>query len=241
MDTRVAGIPITPRSGKAVEICALWYNFLQTILFLAQTVSYEDAFLEEAEKLAKLCGTSMQKFWNADLQCLYDVIEPGSNSNQVPNASIRPNQLFAVSLPHRAFAVQQEKAILATIEAELLTPQGIRSLAPTDPGYQGVYGCGFSHADQYHRDLSYHNGTAWPWLLGAYCDALVNVYGLLPETTGRIGLILQPLLAHLVDETMLGSIAEIFDGSRPHLPRGCTAHALAVAETMRWLNWQLRR
>jgi glycogen debranching enzyme len=136
--------------------------------------------------------------------------------------------------------VQQEKSILIAIESELLTPQGIRSLAPGDPAYQGIFGCGFAHADQYHRDLSYHNGMAWPWLIGAYCDAIINVFGAIPETAGRVGLVLQPLLAHLVDEACLGSISEIFDGNRPHLPRGAYAHALAVAETARWLNWQLR-
>jgi 4-alpha-glucanotransferase len=241
MDTRVAGIPITPRSGKAVEICALWYNFIKTALFFAQSVSLKDPFIEELQHLSELCGGSMQKFWNADLQCLFDVIEPGPNHHGMPVQTVRPNQIFAVSLPHRAFSIQQEKAILVAVEAELLTPQGMRSLAPTDPGYQGAFGCGFSHADQYHRDLSYHNGMGWPWLLGAYCDALVNVYGVLPETTSRIALILQPLTAHMIDEAGLGSISEIFDGSRPHLPRGCFAHALAMAETMRWLNWQLRR
>lgn len=241
MDTTVAGYPITPRSGKAVEICALWYNFLRTILYLSENLEFSDPLLEEIKRLSDLCGTSMQKFWNADLQCLFDVIEPGGNSNLMPNQSIRPNQLFAVSLPFRAFSTQQEKAILIAVEAELLTPQGLRSLAATDPAYQGVFGCGFSHADQYHRDLSYHNGTAWPWLLGAYCDAIVNVFGLLPETTSRVGLVLQPLVSHLIEEAGLGTIAEIFDGSRPHLPRGCFAHALAVAETMRWLNWQIRR
>jgi len=241
MDTAVAGIPITPRSGKAVEMSALWYNFLHTIISLASTVSLKDPYIKDLEHLAGLCKTSMQKFWNPDALCLYDVIERGNSHSQAPDASIRPNQIFAVSLPYRAFTSQQEKSILLVIESSLLTPQGLRTLDPNDPGYQGTYGCGFSHADQYHRDLSYHNGTAWPWLLGAYCDALVNVFGLLPDTTSRIGLVLQPLLSHLNEEGFLGSIVEIFDGSGPHLARGCGAHALAVAEAMRWLNWQSRR
>lgn len=241
MDAEVANIPITPRSGKAVEICALWYNFLETVLDLAAIAAVEDPLLEQIKSISASCKSSMQKFWNSDTLCLNDVIEPNGNVNAPPNAAIRPNQLVAIALPHRAFQPQQEKQILTVAEAQLLTPQGLRTLAPNDPGYQGIFGCGFSHADQYHRDLSYHNGTAWPWLLGMYCDAILNVYGSTPETTSRIGLILQPLLTHLNDEACLGSISEIFDGNRPHLPRGCLAHALAVSETMRWLNWQIRR
>jgi predicted glycogen debranching enzyme len=241
MDTRVAGIPITPRSGKPVEICALWYNFLETVLFLASAVAFEDPLLQELQPLSKLCAASMQKFWNEDKQCLYDVIEAGMGSQSQPVQAVRPNQIFAVSLPYRALTNQQEKFILRDIEAELVTPQGLRSLAPDDPGYQSIFGCGFAHADQYHRDLSYHNGMAWPWLLGAYCDAILNVFGADADTSSRIGLILQPLLAHLTDEACLGSISEIFDGSRPHLPRGAYASALAVAESTRWLNWHIRR
>jgi glycogen debranching enzyme len=127
------------------------------------------------------------------------------------------------------------------VESELLTSMGVRTLSTTDPAYQSIYGCGFAHADQYHRDLSYHQGMAWPWLLGAYCDALINVFGLLPETTARINLVMQPLLSHLVEEAGLGTVSEIFDGSRPHLPRGSIAQAWSVAEVMRFLCWQNRR
>lgn len=241
MDTKVADYPITPRSGKAVELCALWYNFLETIIFFARSTNGGEADLSELEKFATLARQSMQKFWNADRQCLYDVIEPGFGSSNLPEQSIRPNQLIAVSLPYRALTTAQEKSVLVAIEAELLTPMGIRTVSATDPAYQGTYGCGFSHADQYHRDLSYHQGMAWPWLLGAYCDALINVFGLLPETTARINLVMQPLSMHVVEEAGLGSISEIFDGSRPHLPRGCIAQAWSVAEAMRFLSWQNRR
>ena len=96
-------------------------------------------------------------------------------------------------------------------------------------------------ADSYHRDLSYHQGTAWTWLTGSYIEALVNVYGPGPETVGRVKLLLQPLTAHLLEEGCLGQMAEIFDGSRPHLARGCPAHAAATAACMRWLGWQIRQ
>lgn len=241
MDTRVADYPITPRSGKAVELCALWYNFLETIIFFSRSTNDSDSDVAQLEKYATLARQSMQKFWNADRQCLFDVIEPGFGSSNLPDESIRPNQLLAVSLPYRALTTAQEKSVLIAIESELLTPMGVRTLASTDLAYQSTYGCGFAHADQYHRDLSYHQGMAWPWLLGAYCDALINVFGLLPETTARINLVMGPLLSHLIEEAGLGSISEIFDGSRPHLPRGCIAQAWSVAEAMRFLSWQNRR
>ena len=241
MDASVADIPITPRSGKTVELCSLWYNYLESILFLAKTTAVEHESLSHLQALSDLGKQSMQRFWNKEELALFDIIESANVAGRAPDATVRPNQLFAIALPFRALHPDQEKAVLAKIEAELLTPMGIRSLGPTDPGYQGMFGCGFAHADQYHRDLSYHQGTVWPWLLGFYCDALVNVYGLTPETTTRISLIIQPLLEHMMDEGCLGSISELFDGSRPHLARGATASAWSVAEMMRWYSWQTRR
>jgi glycogen debranching enzyme len=144
-------------------------------------------------------------------------------------------------MPYRAFDARQEKMILTAVEVELFTPLGLRTLSPDDPSYQGIFGCGLAHADQYHRDLSYHQGTAWAWLLGPYCDALVNVLGASAETRTRISLILQPLLTHLIEDACLGSIAEIFDGASPQIPRGAVASAWSVAELMRWHSWQLRR
>lgn len=232
MDALVANFPITPRAGKAVDICALWYNLLETLCFFAQETG-ED--ISPFGNLAALTQKSMQKFWNDERQCLYDVIEPGHRSSDKPDGAVRPNQILAVSLPFRAFTKIQEKAILTLMDTELLTPIGLRSLSPTDPSYQGRYGCGFSRADQYHRDLSCHQGTAWPWLIGAYCDALLNVHGPLPESSAKIRILLQPLLNHLTDEGCVGSISEIFDGNSPHTPRGCFAHATAVAEVMRTL------
>jgi glycogen debranching enzyme len=190
---------------------------------------------------------SMQKFWQPELKCLFDVIARenffarGHGAKvEVVDTSLRPNQLIAVAMPFRAFTTEQEKQILATVESVLVTPMGVRSLSPDDSQYQGSYGCGFQHADRYHRDLSYHQGTAWPWLIGTYIEALINVYGSQPETTSRVKLLLQPLTAHVMEEGCLGSMAEIFDGSRPHLAKGCPAHAAAVAACMRWVAWQLR-
>lgn len=236
MDAKVADTPITHRAGKAMEICALWYNFLETILALAHSFDYDDERISELQALSRLCRVHMQKFWHAEKHCLYDVIEPSFGNRTGPDRSVRPNQIIAVALPFRAFEKEQEKSIIQIVEAELFTPMGLRTLATSDPAYQSTYGCGFAHADQYHRDLSYHQGTAWPWLFGPYPDALVNVYGLTAETATKIALIIQPLIGHMMEEGCLGSIGEIFDGSRPHLPHGAIAYAPSVAAAMRWYN-----
>jgi len=247
MDSTVEDIPITPRSGKAVELNALWYNFLETILYLAEEAGQTLSNRDQIVKMASQAKISMQKFWNSDMNCLYDVIDRESHSRDHGartggvDASLRPNQILAVSMPFRAFNPEQEKAILTTVESALVTPVGVRTLSPDDAQYQGSYGCGFQHADRYHRDLSYHQGTAWTWLTGSYIEALVNVYGSSAETVGRVKLLLQPLTAHLLEEGCLGSMAEIFDGSRPHLARGCPAHAAATAACMRWLGWLIRQ
>lgn len=284
MDSRVEEIPITPRAGKACELNALWYNFLETCKELAAELAGEELVtsgkaktsaaaslnsrsvktfgdaaresarylndthylndLAEMSTLSNQVAVSMAKFWNSDLSCLYDVIEKPTASGERSrkrDESIRPNQLYAVALPHRAFTRDQEKSILHAIESQLVTPMGLRTLSPQDPQYQSMYGCGFEHADQYHRDLSYHQGTVWTHLMSTYIEALINVYGPLPETVNRVRLLLSPLLEHLTEEALLGSISEIFDGASPHLPRGCPASAQAVAACMRWQNWLLKQ
>jgi predicted glycogen debranching enzyme len=244
MDAKIAEIPITPRAGKAVELNALWYSFLETLLFLSKETEFEFVEKEEVKTVVKNCKTAMERFWNAEKSCLYDVIEartPTGVRNKGFDDTLRPNQLMAVSMPFRALTTAQEKAIVLAVENELLIPMGVRTLSAEDPQYQSAYGCGFQHADQYHRDLSYHQGTAWTWLLGTYAEAIINIYGATPETVARVKLILQPLLSHLTEEACLGSISELFDGSRPHLPRGTIASACAVAECMRWQGWQLRQ
>jgi len=239
MCTKVEGLPITPRSGKPVEINALWYNFLETIAFFAESVTHDDA--DRMKKLAEQAKKSMAKFWNEERKCLYDVIDSGVAASRRKDDSVRCNQLIAVSLPYRAFTPEQDKLILRVVEEELLTPMGVRTLAPSDPSYQGVFGCGLAHPDAYHRDLSRHQGTAYPWFIGQYCDALLNVYGPLPETVNRVRLVWQPLFDHMLTEDCQDSISEMFDGDRPQLPRGCPCSAYAVAEGMRWLRWVLKQ
>lgn len=280
MDTKVEGIPITPRPGKAVELCALWFNLLETIAMLAEKLGVTHESLPMLKEVAARARVSMQKFWNDERGCLHDVIEYGvtdllgtgdrnceeeawnersgrresgwheAGSHTVRGGdavavhqplknddSVRCNQLLAVSLPFRALSPEQEKSILRVVEGELLISMGIRTLSSADPSYQGVFGCGFPHPDQYHRDLCKHQGTSWPWLFGQYCDALLNVWGSNPETLARIRLLLQPLWDHFVEEDCLGSMSEMFDGDRPHIPRGCPVYSLSVAEAMRWMRW----
>jgi len=241
MDAKVAESPITPRAGKPVEICALWYNFLQSLLHLAQATDYVNDTAPELQALADLCKNSMQKFWNNDMLCLYDVLEPEYGLHKDKDASFRPNQILAVSLPFRTLEARQEKMVFSAVEAELFTPLGLRTVSPEDQSYQGRYGCGFAHADQYHRDISYHQGTAWPWLIGPYLDALVNVYGNGHETKTRVSQILQPLLTHMQQDAGLGTISEIFDGDEPQQARGAFAEAWSVAEVLRWQQWLLKR
>ena len=248
MDARVAEIPITPRPGKAVELNALWFNFLNTILAFAQdqdlNLSLPSSLEKSLKEAIETVQASMQRFWNEENSCLYDVIDmpPGvADKGPKKDSSVRPNQLLAVALPFRALSREQEKSILHAVESQLVTPMGLRTLSPEDGQYQASYGCGFDHADQYHRDLSYHQGTVWPWLLGIYMEALLNDYGPLPETVSRIRILLSPMLEHLTQEALLGGVSEIFDGNRPHLPRGCPNQAQAVAECMRWQNWLLKQ
>ena len=237
MDAKVEGIPITPRPGKAVEMCSLWFNFLETIRYFKDKFELDAPGLEGLMEVSDLARASMSKFWNEDRNCLYDVIETGVVPTGKNDDSVRCNQLLAISLPFRALDKDKERMVLSVVESELLTPMGIRSLEPSDPSYQGVFGCGLAHPDQYHRDLSRHQGTAWPWLLGQYCDALINVFGRSPETVNRVKVAIRPMFDHFMEEDCLGSLSEMFDGNRPHIPRGCPVYSLSVAEAMRWHRW----
>jgi glycogen debranching enzyme len=147
--------------------------------------------------------------------------------------SIRPNQIFAVSLPFKVVSPEQAAGILAVVEENLLTDFGLRTLAPRDPAYKGVYGDSPESADQYHRDLTYHQGTAWPFLLGHWVDARVAVHGQQRSNFELISERLLPLIQHMNEEACIGSISEIFDGDEPHRPMGCVAQAWSVAEMTR--------
>jgi glycogen debranching enzyme len=163
-----------------------------------------------------------QTFWNEHDGCLYDVV---SESGRDP--ALRPNQIFAVSLPHPLLAGDKALRVVDVVEWELLTPYGLRTLSPRDPAYKGHYS-----GDRYSRDGAYHQGTVWPWLLGPFLTAYVKVHGATEQVRHRADQFLNPLRAQLW-QAGLGQISEVFDGDPPHHPGGCIAQAWSVAEVLR--------
>jgi glycogen debranching enzyme len=164
-------------------------------------------------------------FWNAQENCLYDVVE------ESPDASIRPNQIFAVSLPHSMLSQDRAQAVVKKVQRELLTPIGLRTLAPGDPKYIGRYG-----GDQRSRDGAYHQGTVWPWLLGPFIRAYLKVNSNSPAAREQARHWLGPIQQQLT-QTGLGTTPEIFDGDPPHRAAGCIAQAWSVAEVLRaWVE-----
>jgi predicted glycogen debranching enzyme len=209
MDAIVDGRVVTPRRGKAVEVNALWVNALQIVAELTA----DDALMQRAVAVR---NTFERAFWNEGAGCCYDV---------VGDASIRPNQIIALSLPFPLFDDARAESILDVIDEKLLTPVGLRTLAPDDPRY-----CPRLVGPQRERDEAYHQGTVWPWLLGPYIAAAVRVRGERGRETARQ--LLANMRAHL-GEAGLGTISECFDGDAPHTPRGCIAQAWSVAEVLR--------
>jgi predicted glycogen debranching enzyme len=216
MDAKVGDWVVTPRIGKPVEINALWYNALRT---MAQFATHLGQSAREYETIASTILSSFQRFWNAEKGCCYDVIDgPDGNS-----ADLRPNQLFAVSLPESPLEPLQQRSIVDICGRQLLTSYGLRSLSLDHPNYQGQYG-----GDQVQRDGAYHQGTVWGWLLGPFVLAHLRVYG--DRTQARK--FLSPMADHLVNYGV-GSLSEIFEGDAPMNPCGCIAQAWTVAEVLR--------
>ena len=216
MDAKVGEWVVTPRRGKPVEIQALWYNALCIVEGLAQRLGDERG-RKRYGSMAGLAKWSFNRlFWNEKKGCLYDVVNGGS-----PDASVRPNQLFAVSLPYSMLSPERAKSVVEKVQEHLLTPYGLRSLAPSDPQYRGRY-----TGDPSSRDGAYHQGTVWPWLLGAFITAYIKVHGGSDAARGQAAEWLAPLRDHLADAG-LGHISEIFDGDPPHRPCGCMAQAPA--------------
>ncbi len=220
MDARIWGRAVTPRDGKAVEINALWYNALKTAELLSEKLG-EDA--STYGRLAQGVRESFNAFWNPDKKCLYDVIDKMGK-----DASVRPNQIFAVSLPFRILKKGKEKRIVSRVREDLLTPYGLRSLSPRESGYVGVY-----MGDQARRDLAYHQGTVWSWLLGPYVTAFLRTEGYSRDGRRKAEELLKPLLGEHIRKAGLGTISEIFDGDAPHTPRGCISQAWSVGELLR--------
>jgi predicted glycogen debranching enzyme len=230
MDAKCGNYVVTPRSGKAVEISALWYNFVLTLGYLkgevgsatADGASPESAFGQKAKE-------GFAKFWDEKRGYLADVVREDGSVDE----SIRPNQLFAASLSYPIVSVEQARSILAVVESKLLTPMGLRTLSPDHPDYKGRYGLGKDSANQYDRDITYHQGTVWPWLLGPWINARLYAFGQNAENFAVIREHLKPILAHIEQEACVGSVSEIFDGDAPHKACGCIAQAWSVAELLR--------
>jgi len=222
MDAKVGDWVVTPRRGKPVEIQALWYNALCIMEDLANRFGNEAA-QKRYRHMATVARWSFNRlFWNEKLGCLYDVVNGGP-----PDPSIRPNQIFAVSLHHSMLPQDRARSVAAKVEEHLLTPFGLRTLAPSDPQYRGHYTGGPKE-----RDGAYHQGTVWSWLLGPFITAYIKVNGGSEEARRRAQAWLSPLESHLA-EAGLGHISEIFEGDTPHRPCGCIAQAWSVAEILR--------
>ena len=220
MDAKVNGWVVTPRTGKAVEVQALWYNALCIYENLLKLNGELNKAKETGQKAAKAKASFLQQFWNSDNDCLYDVID-----GNFKDATLRPNQLFAISLPYPLIQEEQAIAVIKIVKEKLLTPVGLRSLSPGDEKYIGAYG-----GDVLHRDAAYHQGTVWSWLLGAYVDAVMKTNKAGAREEARQ--VIENFRYHL-KEGCIGSVSEIFDGDAPHHPRGCIAQAWGVAEILR--------
>lgn len=224
MDAKVGDWVVTPRRGKPVEIQALWYNALRIMEDLARTFGDEPG-QKRYGNMATLASWSFNRqFWNEQAGCLYDV-----TNGAPPDASIRPNQIFAVSLKHSMLSAERARAVVNKVQEHLLTPYGLRSLAATDPQYRGRYTGG-----PVERDSAYHQGTVWPWLMGPFITAYIKVNGDGEAARRQAAEWLAPLKAHLTNGG-LGHISEIFDGDAPQRPCGCIAQAWSVAEILRTL------
>jgi predicted glycogen debranching enzyme len=222
MDAKIDDFVVTPRNGKAVEINALWYWALDTLSGIANLLGKRGEQTQYANMAEAVKSVFSKTFWNAEANSLFDRIENGT-----PDSSVRPNQIIAVALPESLLSAEREKAIVRRVESELLTPYGLRTLSPHDPRYHGRY-----DGDQKRRDLAYHQGPAWPWLLGQFVTAYVRTSDTMNSARETAKKFLRPFQIHL-REAGLGSISELFDGDPPYYPRGCIAQAWSVAEILR--------
>lgn len=223
MDAIVQGEPVTPRAGFAVEINALWYNAVCYALELAAEAG-ETAFTDQWQIWpARIRESFVECFWYAEKGYLADYAD-----EQGKNYWVRPNQVFACSLPYSPITADMKAGVLEVVRRELLTPWGLRTLSPKNPAYKGTY-----EGDQETRDRAYHQGTVWPWLMGAYIEAGLSLRGeqFLPEARGLMRAFREDLGIYGLD-----SIAEVYDGNPPHRPNGCISQAWSVGEILRSLE-----
>ena len=224
MDAKVDDWVVTPRRGKAVEINALWYNALRLYSVWLAGLGESSRADEVDRHAARVESSFNRRFWNEARQSLYDVVDGPTGDD----ASIRPNQLFSISLPNPVLDRTRWEPVLKTSLETLLTPMGLRSLAPGEPNYIAKY-----DGDLHARDAAYHQGTVWGWLVGPLVDAWMKTH---PGERDTVRAFLEGFVAHL-HEACVGTMSEIFDAEAPYTPRGCVAQAWSVAEVLRC--WRL--
>ncbi len=233
MDAKRDGVVFTPRHGKAVEINALWHHGLLAVADRLERVEPERT--GELRALGERVGVSFRTaFWDGHRGMLYDVLHPAGDG-WTPSPHVRPNQIFGVSLAPSLLTREQQAAVVRTVRSRLLTPHGLRTVDPADPGFKGRY-----IGTMRERDAAYHNGTVWPWLLGPFAEAVMRAEAFSAGSRAEARRLLYPLLARLDGES-IGQLPEVFDGedtrSHSQRPGGCIAQAWSVAETLR--VWRL--
>lgn len=220
MDAIVSGVPVTPRSGYQVEVNALWYNAVCYTLKLAEEAG-DTKFVEAwADMPEKIRTSFVDVFWNQEKGYLADYVDHIGQ-----NVFVRPNQVFACSLEYSPINDEMKRGVLEVVKSELLTPKGLRTLAPKNPLYEGCY-----EGDQATRDRAYHQGTVWPWLIGPYIEANFRLYGKKFVQVAK-----ELLVGFEEDITLYGvcSISEVYDGNPPYLPNGSISQAWSVGEVLR--------
>jgi predicted glycogen debranching enzyme len=221
MDAKVDDWVVTPRRGKAVEINALWYNALCVAATWLEAEGDKGRASQLSTMASQVYESFNKRFWSSELGYCYDVVDKEEGAN---DSSLRPNQVLSISLPHAVLAEDKWRSVLNIVRRELVTPIGLRSLAPSDPNYKPRY-----DGDLRARDAAYHQGTVWAWLIGPFFDAWLRANPGDWETA-------RTLLAGFdaeMSESGIGTISEIFDAEPPFYPRGCIAQAWSVAEVLR--------
>jgi predicted glycogen debranching enzyme len=224
MDAEVDGKAVTPRAGKAVEVQALWYNALRTVQLLSAKFGHKSLSWRCSDMAVKARESFNREFWNREKTCLFDVVEPSG-----VGVSLRPNQIIAAALDFPILYRDKTELLVDMVQRELLTPFGLRTLASNDPRYRGAY-----EGNRASRDLAYHNGTAWAWLLGPFTTAFLKAKSYeAAEREFALKNFVTPLFSQQILQAGLGTVSEVFDGDPPHTPRGCISQAWSIAEPLR--------
>jgi glycogen debranching enzyme len=223
MDAKVGDWVVTPRHGKPIEVNALWHGALCSMTAWARELGDGESAARYESAAERARASFQEKFWNPARGYLNDVVRP-----EGPVEKLRPNQIFAVSLPYDLLSVEQQRQVVLTVRDRLVVPEGLRTLDRDDPDYRPHYqGCPLE------RDGAYHQGTVWPWLLGPYIDAYLRAFGASELNVSMCRELVTRLEQDCAERGCIGSIAEIYDAEEPRYPRGCPAQAWSVAEVAR--------